>query len=109
MEYITANGTEYECQTVTTATDGISFTVDGNVSEVATAFGEVTSLTVAGEDKEVYGVYDNLTFSYAMVDSDSVVTVFMSIKSDAEQRIETLEQTQTEQDELIAGIMFGEV
>jgi hypothetical protein len=109
MEYITANGTEYECPTVSTSTNGISFTINGDVSEIAASFKQVTELTVSGDDKEVYGVYDNLYFSSATVDSDGIVTVFMVIKSSTEQRIEQLETTQEEQDELIAEIMFGEV
>ena len=107
MEYITANGTEYECQSVTTSTDGIAFVLEGDVSEVASAFKQVTELTVAGEDKEVYGVYDNLMFSSAMIDSNDMTTVSMHIKSDTEQRIDTLDQTQSEQDEMIAALMFG--
>lgn len=107
MEYITANGTEYKCQKVTTAIDGIGFAVEGDVSTIASIFSKITSLTVAGEDKEVYGIYDNLKFSYAMVDDDGVVTVFMTIKSDTEQRIEKLETTQEEQDAAIASLIFG--
>lgn len=107
MEYITANGTEYECQSVTTSTEGIAFTLEGNVSELATAFKTVTALTVSGEDKVVYGIYDNLSFSSALVDNQEIVTVSMGIKSDTEQRIEALETTQAEQDESIAALMFG--
>lgn len=107
MEYITANGTEYECQSVTTATDGIGFTIDGDVSEVADAFRTVTSLTVSGEDKEVYGMFDNLYFSYAKVDDSGTIEVFMSAKSNIELAIETLKATQAEQDEMIVSLMWG--
>lgn len=107
MEYITANGVEYATKSATTSIDGITFTLEGDVSEIASAFKQVTELTVSGEDKVVYGVYGNLSFSSAMVDSDGLVTVFMSIKSDMEQRVETLEQSQAEQDEVIAEIMYG--
>ncbi len=96
MEYITANGIEYECQIVTTSINGISFTVNGDVSEIATAFKEVVELTVSGEDKEVYGEYSNLYFSSATVDSAGTITIFMSIKSSMEQRVDDLEFMVTE-------------
>ena len=98
MEYITANGVEYATKSVTTKTDGIGFTLEGDVSEISSAFKLVTELTVSGEDKVVYGVYGNLSFSSAMVDSEGLITVFMSIKSDIEVRLDTLEQTQEIQD-----------
>ena len=98
MEYITANGVEYAAKSVTTKMDGIGFTLGGDVSEIASAFKLVTELTVSGEDKVVYGVYGNLSFSSAMVDSEGLITVFMSIKSDIEVRLDTLEQTQEIQD-----------
>lgn len=107
MEYITANGVEYAAKSVTTKMDGIGFTLEGDVSEIASAFKSVTELTVSGEDKVVYGVYGNLSFSSAMVDSEGLITVFMRIKQDMEQHVETLEQSQAEQDEVIAEIMYG--
>ena len=109
MEYITANGVEYDTKSVTTKMDGIGFTLEGDVSEIASAFKLVTELTVSGEDKVVYGVYGNLSFSSAMVDSEGLITVFMRIKQDMEQRVETLEQSQAEQDEVIAEIIGGEI
>lgn len=98
MEYITAGGIEYAAKSATTSIDGITFTLEGDVSEIASAFKQVTELTVSGEDKVVYGVYGNLSFSSAMVDSEGTVTVFMSIKSDIEVRLDTLERTQEVQD-----------
>lgn len=107
MEYITANGTEYECHSVATSTNGISFALDGDVSEIANSFKSVKALSVSGEDKEVYGEYDNLLFNSAMVDNDGIVTVSMNIKSNIERRLEKLETTQVEQDDSIAYLMFG--
>ncbi len=109
MEYITANGTEYECQKVTTTTNSIVFTLEMDATTAKSTFNDVSSLTVAGEDKAVYGTYDNLKFAYAMVDEDGNVTVCMRIKTELECQVESLEARYNEQEEIIATLMFGEV
>ena len=108
MEYIKANGTEYECQSVTTGLDSISFVMAGQeISAIKTSFKDVTALEVSGEDKTVYGTYENLSFESATVYTDDSIRVTMHIKSDTEVRLENLEQSQSEQDEMIAELMFG--
>ena len=111
MEYIKAGGIEYECQTVTTGTDSITFTMEGQaVESIHTAFKDVTELTVSGEDKIPYGIYSGLTFSSAAVDADDTVSVTMLIRPDLERRLEKVEASQDIQDEAIvelAGIISG--
>lgn len=111
MEYIKANGIEYECQTVTTGTDSITFTMEGQaVESIHKAFKDITELTISGEDKKTYGIYSGLTFSLASVDVDDIVTVTMLIKPDLELRLEKVEASQDIQDEAIvelAGIISG--
>lgn len=111
MEYIKANGIEYECQTVTTGTDSITFTMEGQaVESIHTAFKDVTELTVSGEDKTPYGIYSGLTFSSAAVDAGDTVSVTMLIRPDLERRLEKVEASQDIQDEAIvelAGIISG--
>lgn len=108
MEYIKADGIEYECQTVTTGTDSITFTMEGQtVESIHTAFKDVTELTVSGEDKKTYGIYSGLSFASAAVDADDTVSVTMLLKTPEEIRLDNLEKTQTEQDELLASILFG--
>ena len=111
MEYIKAGGIEYECQTVTTGTDSITFTMEGQaVESIHTAFKDVTELTVSGEDKTPYGIYSGLTFSSAAVDADDTVSVTMLIRPDLERRLEKVEASQDIQDEAIvelAGIISG--
>lgn len=108
MEYIKAGGIEYECQTVTTGTDSITFTMEGQaVESIHTAFKDVTELTVSGEDKKTYGIYSGLTFSLASVDVDDIIIIKMLLKTPEEIRLDNLEKTQTEQDELLASILFG--
>lgn len=110
MEYITANGVEYACEAVITGIDSISMLMKGQaVADIETAFRSVTELTVAGEDKEVYGTYKNLSFVSATVYGDGSTMVTMHIKSDTEIRFESLEQTQAEQDEVLAELLGGEV
>lgn len=111
MEYIKAGGIEYECQTVTTGTDSITFTMEGQaVESIHTAFKDVTELTVSGEDKKTYGIYSGLSFASAAVDADDNVSVTMLIRPDLERRLEKVEASQDIQDEAIvelAGIISG--
>lgn len=110
MEYITANGVEYACKAVVTGVDSITFSMEGQaVADIETAFRPVTELTVAGEDKKIYGTYKNLSFESATVYEDGSTMVTMHIKSDTELRLENLEQTQAEQDEVLAELLGGEV
>lgn len=109
MEYITANGIEYACKAVVTGVDSITFSMEGQaVADMEKTFRSVTELTVAGEDKEIYGTYKNLSFVSATVYEDGSTMVTMHIKSDTELRLESLEQTQAEQDEVIAELLGGE-
>lgn len=111
MEYIKADGIEYECQTVTTGTDSITFIIGGQtVESIHKAFKDITELTVSGEDKKAYGIYSGLTFSSAAVDADDTVSVTMLIRPDLERRLEKVEASQDIQDEAIvelAGIISG--
>ena len=109
MEYIKANGAEYACSSAITGIDSISFLiVHQKVADMEEAFRPVTELTVAGEDKEIYGTYKNLSFESATVYEDGRVMVTMHIKSATELRLENLEQTQAEQDEVLAELLGGE-
>ncbi len=99
MEYITANGTEYGCQTVTTGINMISFTMQGQeIASIEAAFKGVTELTVSGEDKVTYGNYEYLSFESATVYADGKVSVTMHIKDETEHRLDILEETQEIQD-----------
>lgn len=110
MEYIKTNGAEYACKAVVTGVDSISFLIAGQkVSDMVKAFRPVTELAVADENKEVYGVYKNLSFESATAYGDGTVMVTMHIKSKTELRFESLEQTQAEQDEVLAELLGGEV
>lgn len=115
MEYITANGTKYECQTVTTSTNSISFTMEGQEFEIINvAFQKVTELTVSNEHEETYGTYSGITFESATVYADGIIEVVMHIPSEIELRLAALEESnaelntsQAEQDEIIAELMYG--
>lgn len=110
MEYIKTNGAEYAYSSVITGVDSITFSMEGQaVADIETAFRPVTELTVAGEEKEIYGTYKNLSFESVTVYEDGTVMVTMHMKSGTEIRLESLEQTQAEQDEVIAELLGGEV
>ena len=109
MEFVKANGAEYACKAVVTGVDSITFSMEGQaVADMEEAFRPVTELTVADENKEVYGVYKNLSFESATAYGDGTVMVTMHIKSKTELRLENLEQTQAEQDEVLAELLGGE-
>ena len=109
MEFIKANGVEYACKAVVTGISSITFSMEGQaVSDIEKAFRQVTELTVSGEDREVYGTYKNLSFESAAVYGDGTVMVTMHMKSATELRLESLEQTQAEQDEVLAELLGGE-
>ena len=108
MEYITANGVEYAAKSVTTSINAISFKVEGKTAnEAKTAFQPVTALTVSGEDKVVYGIYNNLSYESVTEYVDGEVEVTMHIKSTTEVRLDELERSQAEQDEVIAEMLGG--
>ena len=65
--------------------------------------GEIRIITI------IDGVYRNLTFASAEVDAAGLVTVRFSITSDADVRLAALEQSQAEQDEVIAELIGGEL
>ena len=110
MEFVKANGAEYACRSVATGISSITFSMEGQeLADVEKAFRPVTELTVADENKEVYGVYKNLSFESATAYGDGRVMVTMHIKSETELRFESLEQTQAEQDEVLAELLGGEV
>lgn len=110
MEFIKANGVEYACKAVVTGISSITFSMEGQaVSDIEKAFRPITELTVAGEDKEIYGTYKNLSFVSATVYEDGSTMVTMHMKSKTELRLESLEQTQAEQDEVLAELLGGEV
>lgn len=107
MEYITANGTKYECQNIETKTNEISFTLKGDLDVLKSAFKEVTSLTVSAEDDVVYGNYENLRYRSVTEYDDGTVEITMKILTDVEIAVEDLQKTQAEQDEAIAELVGG--
>ena len=110
MEHIKTNGVEYACKEVVTGVDSISFSIVGQaVADIEKAFRPVTELTVSGGDGEVYGTYENLSFESATVYEDGRVMVTIHMKSATELSLESLEQTQAEQDEVLAELLGGEV
>lgn len=108
MEYITVNGTKYECQNLTTSTDAISITLTGqDIAAVTESFKNETELTVSNGENEVYGIYSNLTFRSATVYADDSILVVMHIPSAEELWKTKMEASQAEQDEILAGLLLG--
>ncbi len=109
-EYVIIGEEKYKTESVNTRTDSISFVLaDMKISDAVEKFSCVTELKVSGENLEPYGIYENLTFKSATVDTNGLVTVDFHIANAEEIRIANLEQTQTEQDEVIAELIGGEI
>ena len=94
-EYITVSGKEYPCLDVITTTDSISALMENQkIEDVIKTFKPATSLTVAGESKEIYGAFEDLSFKSATVNEDGTILVTMAIASDTDKRLAELEKTQ---------------
>ena len=59
-QFVIINGTEYECKASSELHYLLFSFADKTVDEVKNIFTDVTSLMIAGEDKVVYGTYENL-------------------------------------------------
>ena len=109
-EIITANGVKYITQNLNTGLNTISFTVQGlTADEAEAAFRNVTSLTVGIDETEdsVYGEFPNVTYESITKDAEDNITVTMHIPTKTELQIADLQESQAEQDEVIATMMFG--
>lgn len=119
-QYVIINGTEYECK-ATSELHYLFFTFsDKTVDEVKDIFTRVTSLQITGDDKIVYGTYENLkfvsveeTFGEFVENSDETSTLEtfviakLYIKSQTEVDIDNLKISQNEQDEILAELVYG--
>lgn len=106
-EFVTANGTTYECKNVTTGLDSITFTMDGyTANELMAAFANVSELTTSFEGEEKpHGVYEYLKLESVSTNADDLsVSVTMHIKSETERRLDALEEGQEIQDGAIMEI-----
>lgn len=107
-EYVIVAGESYKTVSVTTGLNSIAFALsDMPIADAVSKFASVTELDVSGADLQPYGVYQNLTFASAEVDVAGLVTVRFSITSDADVRLAALEQSQAEQNVVIADILYG--
>lgn len=107
-EYVIIDEENYKAESVTTGTDSISFALaDMAITDAVTKFSDVTELDVAGADLQPYGVYRNLNFASATVNATGLVTVRFGIASAADVRLSALEQSQEEQNVVIADILYG--
>lgn len=113
-EIIKANGKTYEVENMTTTTNTISFQPIGETFEnMRAVFSGVSEFEIINEEGETYGYYRNLSLLSIDLNENleaekTTLTVVMHIANQIEYRLNTLEETQLEQDDLIAGIIFGE-
>lgn len=99
-EFVTANGTTYECKNVTTGLDSITMTMDGyTANELMEEFADISELTIAFDGEEQHGIYKNLKLKSVTTNmEDNSVSVTMHIKSEIERRLDALEESQEIQD-----------
>ena len=117
-QFVIINGTEYECKASSELHYLLFSFTDKTVDEVKNIFTDVTSLMIAGEDKVVHGTYENLKLVSVAEEfnnqesDDSVINAItvvakMYIKTQMEVDVDNLKVTQSEQDELIAELLYG--
>ncbi len=112
-EFVTANGRVFECTNVNTRTGYIRMTMENQDRDGLEAFfRDVTALTVAFEGAgEPHGVYTRpdyvLEYKSTTSYGDGSVAVTMKILTQQEVDVADLKQSQAEQDELLAELMFG--
>lgn len=108
-EIVTVGEDHYETENVSTGINQVSFTLANfNIADAKEKFSGQTSLSVSGQDMIPYGVYQDLEYESATELEDGTVIITFRILTKDEIRIRNLEQTQLEQDEVIAAIMGGE-
>lgn len=105
-ELVTANGIVYECKSVSTGMDSITFAVEGyTANDMLENFADVGELTVSYAGKDPHGTYENLKLESVSTNADDgSVSVKMHIKSETERRLDALEESQKKQDETISMI-----
>lgn len=106
-EIITANDVEYTAKNVTTGIETISFTLADPVTDAEAAFREAKSLTVGDAKGTVYGQYPDVEFTSLTINADESITVAMHILTKTEKQTRELQVSQTEQDEVLAEILYG--
>lgn len=109
---LTANGRDFEFEQMETHIGRIIFTqAGGSADEMAAFFDGVPELCTYLETEEngrkICGTFENLRFERASVNADGTVDVAMRILSQQEIEMETLKESQAEQDEMLAGLMYG--
>lgn len=110
MKYIKIAGVEYACIDVLITQNAIEFTPNElKIEHAREAFSEVKELTVLDENKETIGVYSGLEFKSATIDAEKNVKVALSMETDTEKRLRTLEKGQAECEEAIAELIGGGV
>ena len=110
MKYIKITGIEYACIDVLITQNAIEFTPNElKIEHAIEAFSEVKELTVLDENKETIGVYSGLEFKSATIDAEKNVKVVLSMETDTEKRLRTLEKGQAECEEAIAELIGGGV
>ena len=107
-EIITTGGVSYTATNVTTGVDSISFDViNMTADEAKGAFRDVTSLTVGDENNEAYGKYPDIKLESVTEYEDGRIVITMHILSETERYIRDLKISQTEQDEVLAELLYG--
>lgn len=103
-EFVTANGRIFECTSVTTGLDSITFKMENqDADDLEAFFRDVNGLTVAFEGEEQpHGIYEEPQFSLAFESitkfEDGSTAVRMHIKNEIERRLDKLEMSQELQD-----------
>lgn len=116
-EFVTANGSIFECERVETGVGSITLIMrDQNFDDAKSFFQNVTELTTSFDKQnrraslngdldleEPHGVYKNLKLESVSENvEDGTISVTMHIKNEIEQRLDSLEKTEKIQNDVIA-------
>lgn len=106
-EIITVGGVNYTAINVTTGINTISFVLSElTEQEVMAVFKDAKALVV-GDGTEIYGEYPNITFESITIEANERITVNMHILTETEVQLRDLQVSQSEQDEVIAELLYG--
>ncbi len=106
-EKIIVNGANYTAKNVLTGIDTISFTLTEPMDDPEAVFRETKSLTVGDAEGTAYGQYPDVEYESLTIGADGNVTITMHILTKTEKQIRELQVSQTEQDEVLAEILYG--
>lgn len=107
-ELIMIGDVSYVVEKVETRVNTISFALENPFPEdIEAVFKDVKSLKVGNTDGEVYGDYPDVEYESLTIKATGEIIVTMHILDKNEKQIRDLQESQADQDEVIANLLYG--